>query len=408
MKNPLEILNIYQTRKKCRKAAESFAHASEYDDDILSDEQKIKLTKKILEAVDLLDKNDFDGMKKYTKNANRDLAAILDRSNMGLREILDILAVALAVAFGIRALFFQPFKIPTGSMQPTLFGIHFIEKEPLGNKFLGKFGSLADSLLFSCERVSTEIVKDGRIESYAPANTLFSTRTRLTIGGADYILPGNINKIAEYAKLDPEKIYRKGEKLCDGYLSSGDHLFVDRLSHYLFGLKRGDITVFTTENIFINNEPLSESSGFYYVKRLVGMPGDTLKIENEMLYIKEKGSDTFRPITDFSDKFAKIYSKQGGYQGHSSIVGYEHGKYLAFASDEFTVPENSYFMLGDNTKFSADSRVWGVVPRKNIVGRPILVFWPFSRRWGFGECDEALPIPTSNAEFNTFREMYQQ
>ena len=65
-------------------------------------------------------------------------------------------------------------------------------------------------------------------------------------------------------------------------------------------------------------------------------------------------------------------------------------------------------MLGDNTKFSADSRMWGVVPRRNIVGRPIIIFWPFSRRWGLPDRADALPMKTAPAEYNTFKEMYQQ
>ena len=408
MKKLFQKIRLHHIARKCRKTIGRFMHLLDYDDDILAETQKKELQKHIDNGNMLLAEKNIDGMKKYITDADEKIAFTLKRSKIWLRETLDILAVALAVAFGIRALFFQPFKIPTGSMQPTLFGIHFVEKEPQGNRFLGKFGSLADNLLFSCERARLEIKNDGIVESYNPVKSLFGTKTCVTIGGVDYILPGNIQKIAEYAKLEPQTLYKKGQILCDGYLSSGDHLFVDRLSHYLCDLKRGDIVVFTTENLFMNGEPLAQSSGFYYVKRLVGMPGDTLKIKDDTLFVKEKGSDKFRPVTELSGKFKNIYTRCGGYQGHSNIVGYAPGEYLNSPFAEFTVPENSYFMLGDNTKFSADSRMWGVVPRRNIVGRPILIFWPFSRRFGLPDRAEPLPMKTTPAKFNTFKEMYQQ
>lgn len=408
MNNFFQRIITYRIHKKCRKTIGRFVHILDYDDDILSENEKKQLSQCAAEGRELLKSDDCDAVKKYVSEADEKIFNILNRPKAWLRETLDILAVALAVAFGIRALFFQPFKIPTGSMQPTLFGIHFVEKEPLGNRFVGKGGSFFDNILFSCERAFLQIQADGAVESYSPVKSLLSTKTRIRIGGIDYILPGTMQKIVEYTGLEPGRIYRRGDILCDGYLSSGDHLFVDRLSHYLGGLKRGDIVVFTTENIFMDGEPLSKSSGYYYVKRLVGMPGDTLKIVNETLYIKEKDSQKFRPVTELSGKFRKIYSRCGGYQGHSNIVGYSFGEYLKTPFDEFTVPEDSFFMLGDNTKFSADSRMWGVVHRRNIVGRPILVFWPFSRRWGLPDSAEPLPVKTSPAQNNTFKEMYQQ
>lgn len=135
---------------------------------------------------------------------------------------------------------------------------------------------------------------------------------------------------------------------------------------------------------------LAESSGFYYVKRLVGLPGDTLKLVDGMLYVKPENEAEFRKITDFSPEFNKIFSGLGGYHG------YTYGRppqmqYLMNEYDTFTVPEDHYFMLGDNSAGSLDSRSWGTVPRSNIVGKAMFVFWPFSRRWGIP--DSKPPIP---------------
>ena len=167
--------------------------------------------------------------------------------------------------------------------------------------------------------------------------------------------------------------YRKGELLCDGWLSTGDHLFVDRLSIHFLPLKRGDVIVFTTENIKSPTQPLG---GYYYIKRLVGLPGDTLKIADNILYIRPEGETEFKPATAFSDKFQRLYSFEGGYQGHIASE-------LLAPGLELKVPKDMFFALGDNTSNSLDGRNWGFIPRKNMIGRGLNVFWPLSRRWGF-------------------------
>ena len=119
------------------------------------------------------------------------------------------------------------------------------------------------------------------------------------------------------------------------------------------------------------------------------MPGDTLKIVNGAVHVKAKDSDKFVPITDFNIKgIDKIYSYKGGYHGHlplGSLVD----------EQEVYVPEDCYFMMGDNSANSSDSRFWGFVPRKNIVGKALLVFWPLSRRWGIADHEGPLPVPTN-------------
>ncbi len=57
---------------------------------------------------------------------------------------------------------------------------------------------------------------------------------------------------------------------------------------------------------------------------------------------------------------------------------------------ELVVPENMYFALGDNTSNSLDGRNWGFIPRKNMIGRALNIFWPLSRRWGLVDTKEAL------------------
>ena len=340
------------------------------DDDILSDKQKESL-KAVLAEAEALSRKDADAMKQFlSRNSSRVDSLMAVHGNMRkLRNFLDVLAVAFAVAFGVRALYLQPFKIPTSSMQPTLFGIHYVDRE--GLKEFG--GPISGTMLplFS-PRAKLEIREDGELTAYdTHSKYLFDTETSLQIGNRIYNLPGSISNVARYVDLQRED-YRKGELLCDGWLSTGDHLFVDRLSIHFLPLKRGDVIVFTTENIKSPTQPLG---GYYYIKRLVGLPGDTLKIVDNILYIKPEGETEFKPATAFSDKFNRVYSFEGGYQGHIASE-------LLAPGLELKVPKDMFFALGDNTSNSLDGRNWGFIPRKNMIGRGLNVFWPISRRWG--------------------------
>ncbi len=72
-------------------------------------------------------------------------------------------------------------------------------------------------------------------------------------------------------------------------------------------------------------------------------------------------------------------SAVNGYRGYSNPPS---ALYLTEPSDTFTLPEKTYFALGDNSYQSFDSRYWGIVPEQNIAGRGLFVYWPFSKRWG--------------------------
>ncbi|MGE4563997.1 MAG: signal peptidase I [Victivallaceae bacterium] len=393
---------------KFRDALVSRRHA---DDDILGEKQKDELSALIAEANEAL--KTADGTARFIAGAPERYGRIVPPlPHSALREWLDIIAVAMAVAFGIRGLFFQPFKIPTSSMQPTLYGIHFMERENSSNPLLGKLPAPVDGLLFSARPAKVVVDKDGMVNPDSlkrTGNFLFDS-TSFDIAGRTYRLPGEPAKVLEYSGLSPYVLYKAGTKLCDGFLSQGDHLFVDRVGFHLTGLHRGDVTVFNTEGLVSGDgRKLMDLSGYYYIKRLAGLPGDTLKIVDRTLYVRPKGEKEFRKITEFSAKFDRLYSGKGGYQGHANSPGEGNiSFYLRTPEEEYTVPDDHYFMLGDNTKFSADSRIFGPVPRRNIVGRAFVVFWPFSRRWGLADHAAALDIPTGESVRGTFPSMYYQ
>ena len=401
-------------RKALRKFRDAVATFRHNDDDILSGEQKSSLDGLLADTCAALRESAL--RPEFPAEAAARFRQIAPPPKYrALREWLDIIAVVAAVAFGIRGLFLQPFKIPTSSMQPTLYGIHFMERENRSNPLLGRLPSPLDFLLFSARPASLTIAGvGGRLDpdSFQVAGNALFDSLAFRIGDRRYTLPGAPEKVAEYSGIgsDLYKFYAPGEKVSDGFLSLGDHLFVDRVGFNLTGLRRGDIVVFNTEGIVSGDgHRLMEQSGYYYVKRLVGLPGDTLRIADRQLWVRPAGETQFRRIQELAPVFRKLYSGKGGYQGHANSPGEGNFSYfLQTPEAEFTVPPDRYFMLGDNTKFSSDSRIWGTVPRRNIVGRPLVVFWPFSRRWGMVDRSEPVDVPTGESVRGTFPSMYLQ
>lgn len=399
-------------KRKIRKELKNFKKNLRYilhvNDDVYPAAAKEKIQSALDKAGDLAPE-DTDKVEEFLSQASRDVDAVLPKKSFPLiREYADILCVALCVAFGIRALFLQPFKIPTSSMQPTLFGIHYIaDKNTLPH--------LPDPLqyaLFSTQRAKLVVRETGELDQDSVRKTsrlLFFPWTRFIIERVGYSLPGTPDKVDQYA-FKGRRYFEAGETVCDGWLSLGDHLFVDRYTFHLREPRRGDVVVFNTEDITYKVSPrirfpdsqghdLAEQRvslvdrGYYYIKRLIGLPGDTLRIKDGVVYVKPKGIDEEKPLTHYAPNTGKLYGYRGGYHGHTNSPAATH---LKDSESTFTVPEDTYFVMGDNSRSSFDSRYWGVVPRRNIVGRAFFVFWPFSRRWGFVDRVGPLDVETTD------------
>ncbi|MDR0931648.1 MAG: signal peptidase I [Victivallales bacterium] len=399
-------MNFFERRrakKQLAKLKNEIRLVRHNDDDLLSIEQKQELDALILDLQKVQLDKAASCMSECALKFNKAVPPYRHRT---IRGWLDLLLVVGAVAFGIRALFLQPFRIPTSSMQPTLYGIHYIDAQTTVNPLIGKLPAPLNWLLFSARNAEAKVTAPGKldIDSFRPAGNALSDSTAFSIGDQTYKLPGVVQKVIEYADLEPGREYKIGDTLADGFLSMGDHLFVERWSIYLASLKRGDIMVFTTEGLSANGRNLAEMSGFFYIKRLVGLPGDTLRIVNNVLEVKPDGETKFRPIYELSPKFEKLYSNKGGYQGHLSGMG----ELVAYPQQQYTVPKDHYFMMGDNSRFSLDSRFFGAVPRRNLIGKAWVAFWPFSRRWGLIDHTDPVDAPTGEAVKGTYPVMYRQ
>jgi len=403
-----------QRRQRLGEMLHHLRHVRHVQEDILPPGVVARLDELIAEGM-TVDPADASACLQYLDRTPMRAAKVLPRQRQAtLREYLDIFAVAFTVAFGIRALYLQPFKIPTSSMQPTLFGIHYIAEEgPDGYRPLPRLPGPLHFLLFSTQRAELAIRRDGLLDEGSLdtyQRYAWFPRTRFNIGGLRYELPGTNDpgrshqpasgSVQSYALTrDRAKMpFREGETVCRGWLSLGDHLFVDRVSHHFREPRRGDIVIFSTEGIVHAHPALPaplrvQDQGFYYIKRLVGLPGDVLRIADGVLHVRPGGKGEEVPIAQLDARLAKLYLGRGGYHGHQH-ARFDYGaNHLLGPEEVFEVPPDSYFVMGDNTTSSADSRYWGTVPRRNFVGRAFLVFWPFSRRWGLPD-KAPLPLPT--------------
>jgi len=282
------------------------------------------------------------------------------------RENCEVILVAIVVAVGIRSYFLQPFKIPTGSMQPTLNGIiGHPGTTPAPNvlRQIGEFVVLGRNYINVVSRQDDQVLQ---IEQ--KKFLFFFTFSRLICQHQKFLVYAPPETLIHDFNVFPERVCRGGEIIARGTVDTGDQVFVDKLSYNFVKPHRGDVFVFRTNHILgIREDP--ETGAPFYIKRLGGLPGDTLRIDPPWLYVNGKVAEGFG--------FARIMAAKLPYRGYA--LGRD---YLSESTRSFVVPAHGYFALGDNSYNSYDSRYWGPVPEENLVGRGLFVYWPFNRHWG--------------------------
>lgn len=160
-------------------------------------------------------------------------------------------------------------------------------------------------------------------------------------------------------------------------LLTGDYLLVDKF-HFgtddLVGkalpyrkVKRGDIIVF--------HYPIDPR--LHFVKRVIGVPGDRLRMVNKTVFIN--GKPLNEPYVRFMEPPNNLFRDNFPRTDMPTIYGMEGKWWLEMhklvEDGELIVPQGHYFVMGDNRDDSQDSRYWGFVPRENIIGRPLLIYW---------------------------------
>ena len=361
--------------------------------------------------------------------------------NANWRENIEVLLVALAVAMAIRTFFVQPFKIPTGSMQPTLFGVTSrpdfsnvssqaeLEEQirlrdslqaPTGLNRIKEWFSGGSLLIYRAEEA-------GAFQGMSrPLRFLiFNFKQTLWIGGRPHTLwfpPdsgggatynwGNIFGLvrAMFADLPPDEMMMtdlerrlglrrgqpvaKDEPIIKIRVYSGDHLFVDRVTYNFRKPQRGEIVVFQTAGIQHPRMPQDQ----FYIKRLVGLGGERIQIgDDRHLIINGERLDASTPHFENVYSFdPKLPPHESQFSGHvNDATGSRHGRptLAPLFPDAQTVHTNApdgYMVMGDNTLNSFDSRGWGEFPANNVIGQSFFVYWPITDRFGWGHNSPAV------------------
>jgi signal peptidase I len=331
------------------------------------------------------------------------------------RENVEVFLVALAVAMGIRTFFVQPFKIPTGSMQPTLFGVTSVpdftrinwreqNRSQIEAEVQEQF-RLARTMVIPTglarlrewfEGVSYIEVKakaDGTLERVDPpvGIRIVNFYQTIYIGGVAHMIffPPDYGqpKLEERALLRIGTQFHKGETVIRMKVRAGDHLFVDRLSYNFRKPERGEISVFATAGTGIPQQDQ------FYIKRLVVMGGEQAQIGDDRHVVINRtnrldaSTPHFEMVYSFDPNKPPAESEYSGHLNQTIADQVERGGLAPLFPDQEavqTLPPNTYMVMGDNTVNSFDSRAWGTFPATNIIGKQFFVYWPITSRFGWG------------------------
>jgi signal peptidase I len=431
--------------KKMRDNASNWLELAEkvwnYRRDVLSAKEADELVGKI-EGLRQLQKDRADAAR--LKLGIESLEGVLMRTGgavypkTSLVENVEFFLVAAIVILGIRTYFVQPFKIPTNSMWPTYYGMT-AENFPPGTKPPGALARVLRFVAYGAQSRTMVAPRDGevtiplfingdgsrftvaytkkpgrkwlvmptQVKEYtflvdgAPAsvrvpadfgesefddlvfNTFYPSRDAVRAQIEKERQAGRIEEASQKLDENAERFYmaqrvpmgikvRAGQPILQFDVLAGDQLFVDRVSYQFTRPRVGQGFVFRTDHIPEIERAYGDQ---YFVKRLIGTPGDSIEVREPMIF--RNGA----PITG-STAFELNADRVFPYKGYFN-ASHDDSRYsMLFPGETIRVPDHAYLAMGDNSHDSFDGRFWGYVPEKDVVGRPLFIYYPFTRRWG--------------------------
>ncbi len=355
---------------------------------------------------------DLDAVKEASKQLHNTCDRSLKHYKQPewLEENIEVFWVAIVVALGIRAYFLQPFRIPTGSMQPSLNGIIMEsaddpnwEKPWFGKRIFDyAFSGKSYTDIVAEEDLNIAHIKDSTWFLFSKSTITFTNGKTISISApenATRSIPSIAQAYRPTARgLKPRQDrvhFKKGDPIFRGTRTTGDLVLVNKFAYHFRKPKRGESFVFDTLGIQTqkpypfgakNSEERyqkslehlkDQSGGTHFIKRLAAVPGDTIQIKSPQILLNGEIAK--------EETFQRVSSLENDYPGYTNTQGpFINSKFSYTLETKEDPNHNQYFALGDNSPNSLDSRSWGPVRQYNLVGPALFALWPFgSGHWGF-------------------------
>ena len=376
---------------------------------------------------------EVDGLIRDKTTKEAPLVAAIERLDALLRKIggkiypktfwndnIEVALVAAIIVIGIRTFFFQPFIIPTNSMFPTYSGMKAVVYEDkddapgtiertfrfltLGAKHKFLIAKNDGAVQLPMERTANGTrlyVRQVKGKKWFVLPTVLAEYT-LLVGGVPHTIrvPADFDMqsalFESFPDADPQLVRVTGGT---GYaldfdqkvsasdtvlrfdITLGDALFVDRISYHFKRPEAGDPFVFRTGEIPGIEGGAGNIVDKYYIKRIGGVGGETLEIKNGALLVNGE------PRSEV-EAFERNERQEGDYNGYVYPTQNDPSnppQLLTAPGVTTELPPGTFVALGDNSANSLDSRYWGFVPEKSVIGKAIFIYYPFTKRWGLAE-----------------------
>lgn len=420
-------------RKQAKELLQSAHKVYHYRRDVTSAERLKELDRSVAEVEGLIAGTEAEPLQAAMGRLDGQLRKIGGKlyPKTFLSDNLEVALVAAILVIGVRTFFFQPFIIPTNSMYPTFSGMNSVvyteaESSPNGgqvafnklrlgaNHFkleapqagavrvpvFSRADHSADDSLRGRGVARFSIVQGRKWFGLLPAakreyvfyvddqpaylrvpmefnldevirQTFFPQSESLIEVVLQQHSEGQINARSAAPALQTALSVEPGERVLEFDITLGDALFVDRLSYHFRRPQAGDPFVFRTRNIAGIEGGSNNYVDKYYIKRIGGVGDETLEIKDGTLYADGQPRDEVEP-------FVRNAMREGEYQGYVNQNLLAEGRQLA-------IPQGKFVALGDNSGNSLDSRYWGFVPERAVIGKAIFIYYPFTTRWGMAE-----------------------